>query len=246
MTEPADTLNIDFFNGIASTYDGGLVNRAKDRELDSEFSRLMDEGNRTAFKHCLDLGSGTGNFGALLKERGWVYRGVDGAPKMIEQAKRKGLSGTELVQFNLDSSPLPAFEGMKFSAVTSFATLIYLRNACATMKEMINRTAPGGVTVFTSFEVPSERAGVIRLQEVEGSIRLPEGQKPGPNAKTKTDKTIYAPSTRSFEDALESALGSQWREHVKIKPSGSCYFRTANSGKLVKPRTSLVIVQKPR
>jgi SAM-dependent methyltransferase len=130
-----------------------------DRSGQIRFSLMMDLYLQDLLRHhpvvgrqALDLGCGTGTLALLLAERGWRVTGIDRAPAMLREARRKAarvpaadvrfLEG-DLRDFTLDS---------RVDLVTScYDTLNYLlheddlRRCCAAVARVL---APGGLFCF--------------------------------------------------------------------------------------------------
>jgi len=102
---------------------------------------------RGRFAAALDLGCGTGLVGVELRPRVDTLHGVDLAPKMIEQARAKGIYD-ELAVAEL-SAHLDAAAEPRYALIVAGDVFCYLGELAPTFAAARRRLAPGGVLAFT-------------------------------------------------------------------------------------------------
>ena len=105
----------------------------------------------------LDIGCGHGEFGALLKSRGWTVAGVDLDPLQIAAASGRGI---EARQCDLTHG-LP-YEPGHFDAVYAGEVIEHLVDTDAFLSEVARVLKPGGIFVLTT----------PNLASMENRIRL--------------------------------------------------------------------------
>ncbi|CAD7684059.1 unnamed protein product [Nyctereutes procyonoides] len=102
----------------------------------------------------LDVACGTGLVAAELQARGFLQlHGVDGSPKMLEQAQARGLY-QHLSLCTLGQEPLPSSEGT-FDAVLIVGALSDGQVPCSAIPELLRVTKPGGLVCLTTRTNPS-------------------------------------------------------------------------------------------
>lgn len=131
----------DFFNGIASKWDGWEDLPVLAEKLAAgleEFGLLPDE-------RVLDIGCGTGNLtAALLKRLSAAGRvtAVDAAPKMIEEAKRK-ISDPRVEWLVADAESLGVPDA-SFDRVFCFSVWPHISDPGSAAEELGRVLRPGG------------------------------------------------------------------------------------------------------
>ncbi|KAM5228640.1 methyltransferase-like protein 27 [Ctenodactylus gundi] len=105
----------------------------------------------------LDVACGTGLVAAELQARGFrQLHGVDGSPKMLEQARARGLYQS-LSLCTVGQEPLPHLEGT-FDAVLIVGALSDGQVPCSAIPELLRVTKPGGLVCLTTRANPSNFA----------------------------------------------------------------------------------------
>ena len=95
----------------------------------------------------LDAGCGTGLFGSLLQQAGYInIIGCDLSQSMLNVAKEKD-AYQKLVRTNL-LKPLP-FSEQEFDAVSCIATFTHIQNAEPVLNELCRITKDGCIILFT-------------------------------------------------------------------------------------------------
>ncbi|MER7582321.1 class I SAM-dependent methyltransferase [Kitasatospora sp. NPDC097691] len=119
----------------------------------------------------LDVGCGTGSLSLLLAEAGHRVTGVDLAPRMVEQARRKlsdaGLSG----RFLVGDAAAPPTGGEAFDVVLSRHLVWTLPDPGAALREWVHRLRPGGRLVLV--EGRWRESGQSGVPYVAGAELLP-------------------------------------------------------------------------
>ncbi len=112
--------------------------------LDSFLSRYLPE--RGVGLSLLDVGCGTGNHLASLRERGFAVSGVDGSEEMLVHARRNN-PGVDLRRSDVESLP---FQDEGFDFVISIEVMRYLPSIGGAVREMARVLKPGGVCLVTA------------------------------------------------------------------------------------------------
>ncbi len=99
-------------------------------------------------KRVLDAGCGPGVYSEWLIERGAEVVAVDASPKMVELAKRRLGSVTDVRQANL-SKPLTFLDSSSFDIVLSPLVLEYIEDWGSTFAEFYRVLRPDGHFVFS-------------------------------------------------------------------------------------------------
>ena len=89
--------------------------------------------------------------------------GVDLVPTMIEKARARDQTYTELLQADL-SERLP-FSGERFSLVVCGGVLTWIQNADHVLREFVRVTQPGGAIIVTHRSDSFEQFGYDKAQE---------------------------------------------------------------------------------
>jgi predicted TPR repeat methyltransferase len=135
------------FDGYAGNFDAHLVGALQYRvpALISAALRRTHGDNARALS-VLDLGCGTGLVGAEVKDIAEYLAGVDLSPKIIEQARRRGvydeLCVQEIVSF-MEASP------RKYDTVLSADVFIYIGDLDRVFASVSRCLAAGGLFVFS-------------------------------------------------------------------------------------------------
>jgi len=143
--QPAE-LNRDLFDNAAIVFDQQLV-QALQYRLPQQIARQILVRHPTRECTLLDLGCGTGLLGAHLGKLQGLLVGADLSPKMLEQARKRGIYD-ELEEADL-SDMLARSPEKAWNVVTALDVCIYI----GTLDEMIEGArrvlAPGGCLIFS-------------------------------------------------------------------------------------------------
>jgi SAM-dependent methyltransferase len=130
------------FNRIAASYDswyasqqGAMYDRLE-KELIANFLPAEAEG-----KKLLEIGCGTGHWSQFFSQCGFEVTGLDISEGMINTALQKGISN---VSFHMGDGHLLPFQDSTFNLTTAIATLEFVRDAEAVLREMIRCTRKPG------------------------------------------------------------------------------------------------------
>ncbi len=163
------------FGPLADRYDRWYATgagRAHDRVQKADVRRLLPRAS--SGERLLDVGCGTGHWSAFFAEMGYRVTGVDVAPEMVEAART---AAPECSFREADAHDLP-FDEASFDVVASMATVEFLTDPAAALREMARCTGPGGKLLIGTL---NRLAGLNRR-------RLAEGREPYSSAR------LFAPS----------------------------------------------------
>jgi predicted TPR repeat methyltransferase len=135
----------EYYDAMAADYDTTLAMwqyRAPDDACDLLLPHVP------AGARVLDLGCGTGLFGAALIRRGaFVVDGLDISAPSLAQAAQRGLYA-RLIQHDLQHLPLPlATAGHDAAALVG--VMSYVAQPAALMRDLCRVVRPGGMITFT-------------------------------------------------------------------------------------------------
>jgi len=129
------------FTAWAATYDRHWLNRFL---FEPSHALLLKELDEISPGRVLDVGCGTGEFGARLAARGWEVWALDLCQPMVVQARAKaaGLGGGALVTVG-DSEHLP-FEPGSFDVITCANSFHHYPHQAKVLEGMFRVLRPGG------------------------------------------------------------------------------------------------------
>ena len=96
------------FDNIAANYD-----RTRERLADDALAEVAAEFQRDGTSSILEAGVGTGRIALPLRQRGFDVTGLDLSPKMLAQARTKGMDRLVMAE-----AGHPPFRRKAFDAVT--------------------------------------------------------------------------------------------------------------------------------
>jgi SAM-dependent methyltransferase len=149
-----------------STSENGIAQR---RQVWKQIDALFRPG-----EHVLDLGCGIGDDAVHLSERGVQTTGIDGAPKMVEMARARGVNALHLDLTAIRGSHLGPFDGI----VSNFGALNCAANLAGVAEELSELLHPGGlaaICVLSRFYL-SEFARFALAGDFTGATRRWSGQ----------------------------------------------------------------------
>ncbi len=114
------------------------VGQAHDRAQKEDVRRLLRRGQ--AGEKLLDVGCGTGHWSSFFAELGYQVTGIDISPEMIEAAR---IAAPECFFQVADGCELPFKDG-SFDVAASMATLEFITDRSAAVREMVRCAKPGG------------------------------------------------------------------------------------------------------
>jgi len=134
-----------YYDDWADSYDDTLAgwDYKAPRDATTLLAPHLEDGAKV-----LDVGCGTGLFGATLASRG-AYRidGIDISAESLIQARDRGCYG-QLVQHDLQKLPLPVAEGT-YDGAACIGVLTYIEDADALLREFCRCVRRGGLVTFT-------------------------------------------------------------------------------------------------
>ena len=183
---PADYLPAARFEFLTPVFD--VFVRATTRERAFK-GRLLDQARLEGALDVLDVGAGTGTLAiwAMSREPQLRIRGLDGDPKILEQARRKAAKAGAEVEFDEGFSYALPYEDASFDRVLSslFFHHLVLGDKERTIAEIARVLRPGGelhVADWGEPRSPWQRAGAVAIRRFDGDAptrdnlagRLPE------------------------------------------------------------------------
>jgi demethylmenaquinone methyltransferase/2-methoxy-6-polyprenyl-1,4-benzoquinol methylase len=106
---------------------------------------LIDEVEPAPGRDLADVGGGTGNYAAALREAGWRPLVIDRSPAMLAGSAEKGLPTLESTAESL------SLEDGSFDAVTMISVLHHLDDPPAALAEARRILRPGGRLAIVAF-----------------------------------------------------------------------------------------------
>ncbi|WP_055589309.1 class I SAM-dependent methyltransferase [Peterkaempfera griseoplana] len=119
----------------------------------------------------LDAGCGTGSLSLLLARSGHRVTGVDLAPRMIEQARRKLAAARLRARFLLGDAAAPPTGGERFDAILARHLLWTLPDPPGALRAWAGRLRPGGRLVLVEGLWPQPEQPAVRY--AGGAAPLP-------------------------------------------------------------------------
>ncbi|GAA3096593.1 class I SAM-dependent methyltransferase [Streptosporangium carneum] len=138
-----------FWDALAASFDEEADHGLRDPGVKAVWEERLRSWMPSSPADVLDLGCGTGSLSLVLAEQGHRPVGVDLAPLMIEQARRKLTeAGFEAVMTVGDASDPPARAGTSFDAILSRHLLWTLPDPQEALRRWIGLLRPGGRLVL--------------------------------------------------------------------------------------------------
>jgi ubiquinone/menaquinone biosynthesis C-methylase UbiE len=168
---PFKRLELDGWQEQAATYDGhvGQLTREADKHL-------IDTVELRPGMRLLDICCGPGYGAGLAAERGAKACGIDFAPAMVEQAKRRFPS----VEFRSGDAEALDFPDASFDAAICPFGLMHLNDPDRAIAEAFRVLKPGARYGFAAWSVP-EKAELLGLAlkvltaHADMTVRMPSG-----------------------------------------------------------------------
>jgi len=164
-----------------SLYDFGPLAAGYDRWYDGPLGKMYDRMEKEAVakllppagrgERLLEVGCGTGHWSAWFGSLGYEVTGVDISAEMVEVARARGPAGCTFQV--ADARRLP-FDDASFDVVAAMATLEFVTDAEAVVKEMFRCVKPTGRVVVGTLnrDAPLNRNRVEQGNEPYASARL--------------------------------------------------------------------------
>ncbi|MEU4406114.1 class I SAM-dependent methyltransferase [Streptosporangium sp. NPDC023963] len=157
-----------FWNAFAASFDEEADHGLRDPHVKAAWAERLRSWMPASPADVLDLGCGTGSLSLVLAEQGHRPVGVDLAPLMVEQARRKltaaGFDATMMVG---DASDPPARAGTAFDVILSRHLLWTLPDPQEALRRWIGLLRPGGRLVLVEGRWATAEPGEDRPYEVE-------------------------------------------------------------------------------
>ncbi|MBI3714955.1 MAG: tetratricopeptide repeat protein [Betaproteobacteria bacterium] len=149
------------FDQFSAAYDRHMTGNLQYAAPQMTFDLLGDWLAGKDAPAALDLGCGTGLFGALLKPRVGVLKGVDISPGMLSEAAPRGLYD-ELAQGHM-LAYLLSQEPAAFDLVTAVDVFIYVGALEEIFAEVARVLRPGGAFGFTIETTDTAELGYVLM-----------------------------------------------------------------------------------
>jgi SAM-dependent methyltransferase len=246
-THDADDVYDDFYSKI---YDQLTFNDAK---VDYEINEMLraTKADRTK-ANILDIGCGTGNHCAALKEKGFKVQGMDKSQSMVNRA-RLNYDGVKFAQGDV-MTPMQ-FEHGKFSHILCmYFTIYYIKNKQQFFENCYNWLRPGGFLVIHLVD----RENFNPILPVADPLLLVSPQKYAKERLTKSlvkfngfgykaDFKLNAPENRAtFEETMKDDKSGQVRKNIHqfyMEPHDQILALAKQTGFIVQGKIDLMPVQ---
>ncbi|MFI6511007.1 class I SAM-dependent methyltransferase [Streptosporangium sp. NPDC050855] len=157
-----------FWDAHAASFDEEADHGLRDPGVRAAWAERLRSWMPATSSDVLDLGCGTGSLSLLLAEQGHRPVGVDLAPLMVEQARRKLTeAGFDVPTMVGDASDPPARAGTSFDVVLSRHLLWTLPDPQEALRRWIGLLRPGGRLVLVEGRWTSAGSGQERSCEGE-------------------------------------------------------------------------------
>lgn len=161
----------DYWDAAASSFDDEPDHGLRAGRTRAAWVRLVEEWVPSAPVDVLDVGCGTGSLSLVLAAAGHRVTGVDLAPRMVEQARRKLAAAGVPGRFLVGDAAVPPTGAELFDVVLSRHLVWTLPDPEAALREWTTRLRPGGLLVLVEGRWrESAQSGV---PYVAGAERLP-------------------------------------------------------------------------
>ncbi|MGR4881113.1 class I SAM-dependent methyltransferase [Streptomyces sp. LARHCF249] len=161
----------DYWDAAAPAFDDEPDHGLRDQQTRAAWARHLNSWLPSDPAAVLDVGCGTGSLSLLAAEAGHRVTGVDVAPRMVEQARRKFESSGFHGSFLVGDAMRPPTDEQKFDVLLSRHLLWTLPDPEAALREWVARLRPGGRLVLV--EGRWREAGQSGMPYVAGADSLP-------------------------------------------------------------------------
>ncbi len=157
-----------FWDALAASFDEEADHGLRDPRVKAAWAERLRSWMPASPADVLDLGCGTGSLSLVLAEQGHRLAGVDLAPLMIEQARRKlAAAGFDAAMMVGDASDPPARAGTAFDVVLARHLLWTLPDPREALRRWVGLLRPGGRLVLVEGRWATAEPGEDRSSEVE-------------------------------------------------------------------------------
>ncbi|MER5649774.1 class I SAM-dependent methyltransferase [Streptosporangium sp. NPDC002524] len=166
---PENSVSIaSFWDAFAASFDEEADHGLRDPEVRTAWAERLRSWMPDAPADVLDLGCGTGSLSLVLAGQGHRPVGVDLAPLMVEQARRKLTeAGFDAVMMVGDASDPPARAGTSFDVILSRHLLWTLPDPREALRRWVGLLRPGGRLVLVEGRWASAEPGEDRPYAAE-------------------------------------------------------------------------------
>ncbi|GGL30064.1 class I SAM-dependent methyltransferase [Planomonospora parontospora] len=172
MSETAASI-ASFWDAFAASFDEEADHGLRDPGVRAAWAQRLRSWMPASPADVLDLGCGTGSLSLVLAEQGHRPVGVDLAPLMVGQARRKlTAAGFDALMLVGDASNPPAEAGSSFDVILSRHLLWTLPDPEEALRRWIGLLRPGGRLVLIEGRWASAEPGEDQSYAV-GSESLP-------------------------------------------------------------------------
>ncbi|MFF5210859.1 class I SAM-dependent methyltransferase [Streptosporangium sp. NPDC000396] len=162
-----------FWDAFAASFDEEADHGLRDPDVKAAWAERLRSWMPDSPADVLDLGCGTGSLSLVLAEQGHRPVGVDLAPLMIEQARRKlTAAGFDAVMMVGDAGNPPVQAGTSFDVILSRHLLWTLPDPQEALRRWIGLLRPGGRLVLIEGRWASAEPGEDQSYVV-GSEAMP-------------------------------------------------------------------------
>ena len=147
MTERIASITA-YWDAAAASFDDEPDHGLRAERTRAAWAGLLNSWVSSPQQDVLDIGCGTGSLSLLLAEAGHRVTGVDLAPRMVEEARRKleaaGLPG----RFLVGDAMAPPTGSQRFDVVLSRHLIWTVPDPEAALRDWVARLRPGGRLVL--------------------------------------------------------------------------------------------------
>ena len=136
-----------YWSAHAAEYEASQIDRQERPGARDVWERVWGAALPPAPARVLDLGTGSGNVALLLSDLGYDVTGIDLAPGMLSEARRKATGHAFPPRFLEADAAAPPFEPGSFDVLTARYVLWTLRDPEIALRTWRALLRPGGVLV---------------------------------------------------------------------------------------------------
>lgn len=102
---------------------------------------MLGDGNRRTW---LDVGCGPGVLARIAADKGYIARGIDRDPDMIEAARRLAAERDNTAEFDVSDIEAESVRDKSYDVVAASSLLVVLPAPAAALRQLTALTKPGG------------------------------------------------------------------------------------------------------
>jgi 2-polyprenyl-3-methyl-5-hydroxy-6-metoxy-1,4-benzoquinol methylase len=157
-----------YWNNAAATFDEEPDHGLRDAGVRQAWLDLIGAWLPSERAPILDIGCGTGSLSILLADLGHVVTGIDLAPAMIAQAKRKAEAAGRQIAFAVMDAREPRLAPQRFKLILCRHLLWMLSDPKLVLQRWVDLLAPGGRLLL--IEGYWHTGGGLHAQEVVAAL----------------------------------------------------------------------------